>query len=177
MIIGSGFKNNYCRRKMAKVFLIEQIKPSLDAQGKTYELKLLSLFEDSFQQEHVCIETTQLLYALNQLIGFYIALAEQKFPTRFYLSRDCYKIVILAVYFNSFYYAFTCFLNFYIFIFFLVFKLVIKELFHSVDGFWKVKPKYQLYLINFTIALIFFHDVEASCYFIYNGLKTFCERS
>ena len=33
---------------MAKVFLIEQIKPSLDAQGKTYELKLLSLFEDSF---------------------------------------------------------------------------------------------------------------------------------
>ena len=41
-IINSGFKNNYCRRKIVEVLLIKQIKPSLDVQEKSYELKLFN---------------------------------------------------------------------------------------------------------------------------------------
>ena len=41
-IITSGFKNNYCRRKIAEALLIKQIKPSLNIQEKSYELKLFS---------------------------------------------------------------------------------------------------------------------------------------
>ena len=39
-IISSGFKNNYCRRKIAEALLIKQIKPSLNVQEKSNELKL-----------------------------------------------------------------------------------------------------------------------------------------
>ena len=35
-IISSGFNNNYCRRKIAKVHLIKQIKPSLNVQEKSH---------------------------------------------------------------------------------------------------------------------------------------------
>ena len=41
-IISSGFKNNYCRRKIAEALLIKQIKPSLNVQEKSYELKLFN---------------------------------------------------------------------------------------------------------------------------------------
>ena len=40
MIISSGFKNNYCRLKIAEVLLIKQIKPSLNFQETSYDLKL-----------------------------------------------------------------------------------------------------------------------------------------
>ena len=39
-IISSRFKNNCCRRIIAKVFLIRQIKPSLNVQEKPYELDM-----------------------------------------------------------------------------------------------------------------------------------------
>ena len=47
---------------------------------------------------------------------------------------------MVIMYFNSYCYVVKCFFepNFYI----LVFKLVKKGLFNSVNGFWKVKPKY-----------------------------------
>ena len=41
-IISSGFKNNYCRRKIAEALLIKQIKSSLNVQEKSYELKLFN---------------------------------------------------------------------------------------------------------------------------------------
>ena len=41
-IISSGFKNNYCRRKIGEVLLIKQIKPSLNVQEKSYQLKLFN---------------------------------------------------------------------------------------------------------------------------------------
>ena len=41
-IINSGFKYNYCIRKIAKVLLIKQTKPSLNDQEKSYELKLFN---------------------------------------------------------------------------------------------------------------------------------------
>ena len=41
-IISSGFKNNCCRRKIAEAILIKQIKPSLNVQEKSYELKLFN---------------------------------------------------------------------------------------------------------------------------------------
>ena len=41
-IVSSGFKNNYCRRKIATALLIKQIKPSLNVQEKSYELKLFN---------------------------------------------------------------------------------------------------------------------------------------
>ena len=41
-IISSGFKNNYCRHKIAKALSIKQIKPSLNVQEKSYELKLFN---------------------------------------------------------------------------------------------------------------------------------------
>ena len=40
MIISSRFKNNDCRRKMAEAFLVKETKSSLNAQEKSYELKL-----------------------------------------------------------------------------------------------------------------------------------------
>ena len=41
-IISSGFKNNYCRRKIAEALLKKQIKSSLNVQEKSYELKLFN---------------------------------------------------------------------------------------------------------------------------------------
>ena len=41
-IISSGFKNNYCRWKIADALLMKQIKPSLNVQEKSYELKLFN---------------------------------------------------------------------------------------------------------------------------------------
>ena len=41
-IISNGFKNNYCRRKIAEALLIKQIKPSVNVQEKSYELKLFN---------------------------------------------------------------------------------------------------------------------------------------
>ena len=41
-IIGSGFMNNYCRRKIEEALLIKQIKPSLNVQEKLYEMKLFN---------------------------------------------------------------------------------------------------------------------------------------
>ena len=41
-IISSGFSNNYYKQKIAKALLIKQIKPSLNVQEKSYELKLFN---------------------------------------------------------------------------------------------------------------------------------------
>ena len=41
-IISSEFKNNYFRRKIAEALLIKQIRPSLNVQEKSYELKLFN---------------------------------------------------------------------------------------------------------------------------------------
>ena len=41
-IISSGFKSNYCRRKISEALLIKQIKPSVSVQEKSYELKLFN---------------------------------------------------------------------------------------------------------------------------------------
>ena len=41
-IISSEFKNNYYRRKIAEALLIKQIKPSLNVQEKSHELKLFN---------------------------------------------------------------------------------------------------------------------------------------
>ena len=40
--INGGFKNNYCRQKIAEALLIKQIKPSFNVQEKSYELKLFN---------------------------------------------------------------------------------------------------------------------------------------
>ena len=41
-IIGNGFKNNSFKRKVSKALLIKQIKPSLNVQEKSIELKLFN---------------------------------------------------------------------------------------------------------------------------------------
>ena len=41
-IISSGFKNNYCRRKIAEALFIKQLERSLNVQEKFYELKLFN---------------------------------------------------------------------------------------------------------------------------------------
>ena len=41
-IIGNGFKNNSFKRKVSEALLIKQIKPPLNVQEKSIELKLLN---------------------------------------------------------------------------------------------------------------------------------------
>ena len=41
-IIGNGFKNNSFKRKVSEALLIKQIKPSLNVQEKSIELKLFN---------------------------------------------------------------------------------------------------------------------------------------
>ena len=42
-IIGNGFNNNFFKRKVSEALLIKQIKPSLNVQEKSVELKLFNL--------------------------------------------------------------------------------------------------------------------------------------
>ena len=39
-MIGNGFKNNFLKWKISEALLVKQIKPSLNVQGKSIELKL-----------------------------------------------------------------------------------------------------------------------------------------
>ena len=41
-IIGNGFKNNSFKQKVSEALLIKQIKPSLNVQEKSIELKLFN---------------------------------------------------------------------------------------------------------------------------------------
>ena len=41
-VIGNGFKNNPFKRKVSEVLIIKQIKPSLNVQEKSIELKLFN---------------------------------------------------------------------------------------------------------------------------------------
>ena len=73
-IISSGFKNNYYTRKTAEALLIKQIKPWLNVQEKSYELKLLncsSLFRNFFLVG-VCLCRTHSIVSHCQSVGWFL---------------------------------------------------------------------------------------------------------
>ena len=73
-IIGNGFKNNSFKRKVSKALLIKQIKPSLNVQEKSIELKLFNqsivcqLLKCSPQQ-HNCFLMTFNVFYFHILLG------------------------------------------------------------------------------------------------------------
>ena len=69
--------------KTTQILVRLTLRLSINVQEESYELKLFNLFLGiSFQKEHVCTETTQLIYTVNHLIGFYIVVAEIEIPQK-----------------------------------------------------------------------------------------------
>ena len=71
-IIGSHFKNNRLKRKIAEALLIKKERPSFNVQDQSFGLKLILSHKLSHDDSLCHVGTSQMICTVNRLMGFHM---------------------------------------------------------------------------------------------------------